>query len=335
MIAYKVIGIVIKDQGEDEQRQTALLLLNTIRQHLESIPASDPLKGIEKGARQSTSNVNSSLVLARATLALRSIIFGVPTGPDIFPALYSPISRLCHHSDERIQSLALDALGQIQSYLDYDESLSRAIWDRVHSILAKFDKKRNGTGRGITISLKKALLRAIRRAVDQRVLDRKRACELASTLIDLEGSPASSIACVEFVMDVASGGEVDQRSLENIKMTLSKICLDDPHNYSILFSAAQILGKLALVELPPKSSQELQSIWVLVKSHLGAKNANRKLLVLGALESLLPYRWFDEANEAAIELEELEMGTLMSMLGDRDDSIRSKVKLNFERSYFD
>lgn len=59
------------------------------------------------------------------------------------------------------------------------------------------------------------------------------------------------------------------------------------------------------------------------------------MLVLGALESLLPYRWFDEANEAAIELEELEMGTLMSMLGDRDDSIRSKVKLNFERSYFD
>lgn len=330
LIAYKVIEIVIEDQGEDEQRQTALLLVNTIRQYLESTLFTSPEKGKERQTEQSINNSKSSVGITRVTLALRSVIAGVPTGPDIFPALYSPISRLCHHSDERIQSLALDALGQIQSYLDYDDSLSRAIWERVHSILANIEKKKNGKGKAISMSLKMALLRAIRRAVDQNVLGRETACELAYSLVDLGDSPTSSIACVKLVADMAARGPIGQTNLVNIRIMLCKICLVDPKNYSILLSAAQILGKLALVDSSSTSSRELKSIWALVKGHLGAKNGNRKLLVLSVLESLLPYRWFEGGNAAEIELEEVEMGTLMSMLGDRDESIRFKVSFTVD-----
>lgn len=322
-IAYTVLGRILEAQSDDEQRQTSLLLLNTLRQHLESI--NSRAQGKKRQPRESSRDAIDPLAYAKTSLALNSLLLGVPTGPDIFPALYSPVSQLCHHPDEGIQKLALDALGKIQSYLDHDEGLSRAIWERVRGLMKSYTIQHSGNSRAASSSLAKALLRATRRAVDQGVLTGQAACESVSALIDTHHSPTLSIACLTFCVDMASKSDLEQALLERLWSQSSEVCQLHTSDYSILLSSANLLGQLASIKDEEPAFAQVHPVWKQIKSHIFAKNANRKLLLLGALEAFLPFRWYDAGNAAEVKLEEAEMETLLTFLGDKDESIRIRV----------
>lgn len=326
-IAYTVLGRILAGQIDEEQHQTSLLLLNTVRQHLESsLSISSRAQGKTRHRSQGSGEVADPLALKKTILALRSLIAGVPAGPDIFPALYNPVSQLCHYPDEGVQQLALDVLGKIHSYLDHDEGLSKAIWERVRGLIRSYTSKRSGKSRAASESLAKALLRATRQAVLQGVLSGQVACESVLLLIDAHHSPAVSIACLKFCVDMASTEANEQVTLESLWRIASEICELHPSSYSVLLSGASILGRLALLnEASPTTSAYAQPVWIQIKSHLSAKNANRKLLLLGALEAFLPFEWYNAGNAAGLKLEEPEMSTLLAMLGDKDESIRIRV----------
>lgn len=249
----------------------------------------------------------------------------MPAGPDIFPALYSPISQLCHHQDESIQRLAIDALGKIQSYLDHDEGLARAIWERVRGLVKSYSSKKSSKSKATSDSYARALLRAIRRASAQGILSVQVACESALALVDVQESPVLSLACLDLCMVMAARGAIEQSTLDRIWKLAAEVCVLHPSKYSILLSSASVLGRLASLDPASSSLQEVKPVWSLIKSHLSARNANRKSLSLSALDSFLPFLWFDASNAAGIELEESEMTILMAMLGDKDDSIRLRV----------
>jgi hypothetical protein len=322
-IAHKVLGKIFADQGQEEQLQTSLLLLNTTRQHLEAT-SSHISRSKGKGRQNDGGEKFDTFAIARTSLALKLIIAGVPAGPDIFPALYGPITKLCHHPDESIQRLALDALGKIYSYLEHDEGLARAIWERVHGLMKDYSSKQSGKSKESGDSFGRALLRAIKRAVDQGVISSQIACQSIITLIDTQHAPALSITCLEFCVDIAAGSILEQSTIEELCRLASEICIQLSNSYSILLSGARILGRLALINTAT-SAQHIKPVWNLLKSHISAKNANRKLLLLSALESFLPFSWFNAGNAAGVELEEAEMTDLLAMLGDKDESVRVKV----------
>lgn len=328
-IAYTILNRIFAEQSEEEQRQTSLLLLNTTRQHLEATSSilRDEAKGKRGQLEDHSREEGDRHATAKTTLALKSIIAGVPAGPDIFPALYGPISRLCHHPEESIQRLALDALGKIYSYLDHDEGLAKAIWERERGLTKIYNNKHTGKSKNVGESLGRALLRATKRALDQGVISGQMACHSVISLTDLHHSPFLSIACMQFCVDVAAaaGSVIEQSILEAIWRNVSEVCVLHTNGYSILLSGTGILGRLALLDPSWSSTQTIKPVWQLLKSHISVRNANRRLLLLSCLESFLPFSWFNAENAAGIELEEAEMADLLAMLGDKDESIRLRV----------
>jgi len=324
LLAYTVLGKIFQAQDDEEQQQTSLLVLNTVRQHLEpGSVSSSTMKG--KGKERSNANTathTDPLALPKVTFALRSIISGVPSGPDIFPALYGPVSLLCHHTEEGIQRLALDALGKIQTYIELDESIASATWERTRGILSSYRKKKDG--RAIASeSLARSLLRSIGRAMELKVVGVDTACEAAMDLHREHPSPGIALACLDLciVMIKKHGGK--DETLSMAKKATAEACLQYKDSYSTLLSGTKLLGMLSNVDT--SDEPEIRAVWTLIKSHLMSRNANRKLLALSALEAFLPYSWHSALNEATIKLDKTEMDSLMGMLGDRDESVRARV----------
>ena len=319
LLAYNILGHVFAAQGHEEQHQTSLLVLNTIRQHLE--PGKDNDKA-RRGQRAKQSTQTDPLSLSKVTFALQSISIGVPAGPDIFPALYGPVSQLCHHPDEGIQRLALDALGKIKSYADQDDGVARAVWERARAVLSSFSKSRRGVG--ASEALPRALLRAVKRAMEDKVVADEAACEAGMALFALQSSPALALSCLELCGDIVLRGACGAATVERVQSATVDICQTYPSSFSMLLSAARLLGKLCVLDAAMEPSQ-VQSVWALIRTHLNAKNANRKLMALSALQAFLPFSWPAAGNAAGIELDEVEMGKLMAMLSDSDESVRMQV----------
>lgn len=284
-------------------------MLNTLRQHLEV----DDTAHVAHDAKRRRTKV---------TLALRSIINGLPSGSDIFPALYGPISLLCDNADEGIQSLALGALAKVFSYIEYDEGLARATWERSRVILERNAKARTLFG---GTALPKALLRAARQAHQYQIISNGKYVEICFRMANEKHSPYVSMLALQSVVDIAREASMDLALVEEIRSIATRVCLDSPDDYALLLSLFQLIGRLAPEGWQRSRFEGLPAVWGLIREHLSAKNANRKVLALEALAAFLPFRWFDVDNIAGIQLSEMEMGLVMDMLGDRDDNVRLQV----------
>ncbi|UZJ57366.1 hypothetical protein CBS101457_006686 [Exobasidium rhododendri] len=320
LLAYTVLKRLYESQDEQIQQQTSLLILNTIRSHLESglVSAGDS-KGKRRRRTDAIEEVTSTS-FSRIYFALKSIIAGFPAGPDIFPALYGPVSLLCKYPDEQIQSLALNALGRIRTYVEFEESIERADWERAKRILVDYCKKpRNAAVEGKSLS--SALLRSIKRAVEAEVIDVDAGCEhfLALLLAQPEMSTAGLRECMMMAKRYAGSKEV----LERLKTLTAESCLRNKEDYSATLSSAQLLGEMA--DVGRADDPLIKAVWTLISSHLKSKNINRIVLALSALEAFLPYSWPSAGNEAGLELKDEEMGILMEMLGHRDGNIRTRT----------
>jgi hypothetical protein len=323
LLAYAFLRKITAAQDVDGQQQTSLLVLNSIRKHLEAGFVECGKVGKGKGKSRSPVDANvaaNRLSFLRISFALKSIVAGFPSGPDIFPALYGPVSLLCRHQDEGIQSLALDSLRQLGTYLDHDESIERANWERARAMLSRYEKGRK-TGITTGQSLPRALLRSIKRAVEASVISADLACEWSIAL--LEARPELSLASLKNWLATIKNFGGGEEILEKVKAMIADRCIDDSDDYSTLLSGARLLGEVA--DVGQADDPKIKAIWVMILGHLHTKNANRIMLVLSCLEALLPYSWPAADNRAGLELGDTDMNAIMGLLGHRDESIRRRV----------
>ena len=93
---------------------------------------------------------------------------------------------------------------------------------------------------------------------------------------------------------------------------------------AICVSAARLLGQLHTQDTV--TDGEAAALWNAASQHVKAQllssNANRKVVAVDLLSALLPIGWTVPSDSAIFTLDEDEMGTLMALLGDRDQTVR-------------
>lgn len=117
---------IISEAGHDSDQSAALLLINTVRQHLSnaSVPSTSSY-----GAQRS-SGADAMARAATAKLALEALIEGVPGGPETVPAVFDPVLALTRHP---VADVRRHAFGALLALASHDE---RVLVDATSSALA-------------------------------------------------------------------------------------------------------------------------------------------------------------------------------------------------------
>lgn len=326
-IAYDVLNALLGPSAASdiEQSASALLLLNTVRQHLSGTAQSHGRRGMR------LDNTSPSLDYACKHFALRSISSGTPSGPDVVPALYGPVFSLLSHEDENIQSLAIEALVKLDSYRqeEEDEGVAKATWERIHDVVTA-ELKRHGKSKAGSFrdtrgeGLQRALLKAAGYALSHQALSVE---DYIDVLLHAGGQEASLWLDLAVVRDLQVTVSRCQDILrpevaDKIASWINEKVHKREAHLSFLLAASDLCGSLSKTGTSGLKDKSARSIWALSGGHLLARNANRKALALRVLDAMLPFGWASPKSADDIHLDEKGMAALMDMLKDGDAMIR-------------
>lgn len=285
------------------------------------------------------SSKSKALRYAQTYFALSSILSGLPSGPDVVPALFGPTLSLVGHRDAKLNALAIDALAKLESYVKDDDSVAIAAWERTKTVIAAEygTGEANGKARARktapSLPLLKPCLRSIRRASQRGYWDVERSlevlCHILDGLVHDDADHALVRATSEAIAQVAALGNPKPHILEKAAVALVDAFGNCQSTYSTALGIVRALGALqsrAQTLDPPHAlaPKNLDAVWNAVRCHLKARNANRKILVLGLLDALIPFGNLDEAHGFGAD----EVGQIVSLLGDMDSTVRRRVSLN-------
>lgn len=268
-------------------------------------------------------------------MALRSIVQGVPAGPDCVPALYGPVTDLLDDDDSTIKALSVEALVTLSSYReDEDHSEARATFKRLQSIASVS----NATGvkgkAGLSPSksnksdrMHQALLKAMRIYKEAGAISVDEAAELLLSAVTKDASQWLATTAMRDLRLLA--GSMGGHPAKGSEMTgwCQVMLASHPHSMAVQLEGARLIGVLHQNSQSPLEAP-IRQLWEEITRHLSSKNANRKLLAVHALHALLPLQWASPSPEdtaKGVVLDEAHMQQLLDLLSDSDSSTRVAV----------
>jgi hypothetical protein len=317
-IAYSMIEILLGRSAlsaKEELQASSLLLFNTMRLHLGS--------GVNTSRQASTSTVGSSLQAARISMALLSIVSGIPRGADAIPAFHGPVSNLLSHQDYGIRALAIRAMLVLQSYRDDEEDmgLARAMWIDIRRASAAMTTSKGGSKKSVEHEgLARALVLAAESAYSGGILDED---EMVDILLNTSSPEHSSKWCQLHVLKTLRRADIKTTSESRLKICqwASACAKRSDYHKPLLLESSAFIGQHATDLLSdPSTVPFLQEVWSQCISHLQAHNANRRLLAIRILHAMLACGWTEAS--ATLQLSEDDMTRLLGGLSDYDASIR-------------